>query len=70
MCGKIGLSASELQVAGDAGSMGLVGAQLIYTVCRSPVQGTIVDRRERIMTKSVDRAYCIKYDIDLISVYT
>ena len=45
-------------------------AQSIDTVCRSPVQGTIVEKRKIIMTKSVDRAYCIKCEIDIIGVDT
>ena len=32
--GGIGLSASKVEGAGDAGDMGVVGAQSIDTVCR------------------------------------
>ena len=64
--GGIGLSASEMEGAGDAGSMSVVGAQLIDTLFRSTVQGTIVKKRRRIMMESVDRAYRIKCEIDFI----
>ena len=49
--GGIGLSASKVEGAGNAGAMGVVGAQSIDTVCRSPVQGTIVEKREGRMTE-------------------
>ena len=43
--GGIELSAFELEGACDVGFMGLVGAHSIDTVCRSPVQRTIVEKR-------------------------
>ena len=55
-----------MEGAGDVGSMGVVGAQYIDTECRSPVQGTIVEKRRRIMTGSVDRANRVKCEINLI----
>ena len=43
--GGIGISASKVEGSGDAGAMGVVVTQSINTVCRSPVQGTIVEKR-------------------------
>ena len=58
--GGIGLSVPELGGAEDAGSMSVASAQSIKTVCRSPVQGSFVEKRRRFMLKSVDRANRIK----------
>ena len=44
----------------------MVGAQSIDTVCRPPVQGTIVEKCKGITVESVDSAYRIKYDIEWI----
>ena len=44
----------------------MVGAQSIDIVCRPPVQGTIVEKRKGIMMESVDLAYRIKCEIELI----
>ena len=46
--------------------MSVTIAQSIDTVCRSPVQGTIAEKRRRIMMGSVDRANHTKCDINLI----
>ena len=64
--GGIGLSAFEMEGADDAGYIGVVGAQSIDTVCHRPVQGKIVEKRKGIMMESVDRAYRIKCEIELI----
>ena len=49
--GGIGLSASKVEGAGDPEDMGVVGAQSIDTVWQSPVQGTIVEKREGRMAE-------------------
>ena len=64
--GGIESSVPEPEDADDAGSMSVALAQSIDTVCRSPVQGTIVEKRRRIMTGSVDRANRVKCEINLI----
>ena len=46
--------------------MSVAIAQSIDTVCRSPVQGTIVEKRRGIMMESVDRANRIECEINLI----
>ena len=40
-----------MEGAGDAGYMCVVGAQSIDTVCQSPVQGEIVEKREGRMMR-------------------
>ena len=54
-----------MEGAGDAEAMGVVGAQSIDTVCRSPLQETIVEKRIGILMESVDCAYRINCDINL-----
>ena len=46
--------------AGNAGAMGVAGEQSNDTVCRSPVQGTIMKKRKERMIESVDRAIRLK----------
>ena len=58
--------AGELKGVADARTMDVEGAQSIDTVCRSLVQGTIVEKRRGIMLESVDLAYRIKCEINLI----
>ena len=43
--GGIGLSVPDLEDADDAGSKSVASAHSIDTVCRSPVQRTIVEKR-------------------------
>ena len=63
---KIGSSVPELEDADDAGSIRVEIAQSINTVYRSPEQGTIVEKRRRMMMGSVDRDSRIKCEINLI----
>ena len=58
--------AGDLEGTDDAGTMGVAGEQSIDTVCRLPVQGTIVKKRRGRMMESVDRENRIKCEINLI----
>uniref|UniRef100_A0AAV1VN74 Uncharacterized protein n=1 Tax=Peronospora matthiolae TaxID=2874970 RepID=A0AAV1VN74_9STRA len=49
--GEIGLSASNVQGAGDAGAIGVVGVPSINTVYLASVQGTILEKHEGRMTE-------------------
>ena len=64
--GEIGLSVPQMEGAEDAGSIGVAIAHSIKTVCRSPVQGTFVEKRRRFMLESLYRANRIKCEINMI----
>ena len=58
----------ELEGAGDAGSIDIAGAHSIDTICRSPVQGTIMEECRERMMESLDRANRVKCETNLIDV--